>query len=106
MQAILEKKNAALYDLLSKSYMQTFNNAERIRKASFPILNIYGDEDYCIIASHQRELGKLNGHIQNLEIKGSAHFPFLCPEHKAQVLSAMQQFIANSLGTGATSAMQ
>lgn len=70
-----------------------FDNEARLRKLALPVLNIYGDQDYCIVSAHEKNLGTLNNKFKNVEIKNSAHFPFLLTEHRRQVVAEIKQFI-------------
>jgi pimeloyl-ACP methyl ester carboxylesterase len=94
VQAVFEKENSPFYEKLNQSFLTKFDNASRLRKATFPVLNIFGDQDYCIVSSHERDFGKLNKRFQNLEIKGAAHFPFLLPAHREKVVAAIRKFVS------------
>jgi len=80
---------------IEKDFFGQYDVREFVKTISIPILNIFGEKDIRIPARQIRSYSKLSNKVQNLEIKNAAHFPFILPEHRTQVVLAIKRFVGN-----------
>lgn len=83
------------FDRLNESYIQNFDLTERLPALKIPILNIFGEKDVRFPAAVARTLSRYNKNMQNVEITGRGHFPFLNQQGRRHILSALQAFKAD-----------
>ncbi len=75
-------------------YLANFDLKPVIAGVKVPVLNIYGEEDYRIPASHSSKLQNLNPLIQNVAVPEAGHFPFV--EQGDFVCSSIRRFLESS----------
>jgi pimeloyl-ACP methyl ester carboxylesterase len=82
-----------VFESLWNSFVKTFDARPFVKNSRLPILNVIGEKDVRIPARCTRLYGKLSPHVKNVEIKGSAHFPFILPEHRQTTVSEILKFV-------------
>jgi len=78
---------------IERNFLDDYDAREFVKTISVPVLNIFGERDIRIPSRRQRTYAQLNNRIQNFEVKGAGHFPFLLPEHCIEVVSAIRRFV-------------
>jgi pimeloyl-ACP methyl ester carboxylesterase len=80
---------------LAYGYWDRFDVRPVVAQAQVPLMFVFGSEDLRVPARIQRQGAALNPRSQTLVIDGAGHFPFLLPEHRTQVQSALLGLLKN-----------
>ncbi|MGE3682048.1 MAG: alpha/beta fold hydrolase [Bdellovibrionales bacterium] len=82
-------------DQIERDFFGQYDVREFVKTISIPVLNIFGEKDIRVPARRLRTYADLSNEVRNLEIESAAHFPFILPEHRARVISAIRDFVGN-----------
>ena len=97
LMAHLDRKfNKVFFKKISDEFISKFDALKFVQKMKIPILNVFGEFDVRIPTRRMRLYSKLGPHIRNVEIRGSAHFPFIREKDQKQVVEAIETFMAET----------
>ncbi len=93
IEQLNKKFNQVFFDRIWSEFAPTYDARRFIIDLNLPILNIFGGNDIRVPARRVRTYSELNNRIQNLEIKGAGHFPFILTEDRKTVSNGILNFI-------------
>ena len=83
------------FDSLYESYVTTHDLTDQFSKLSMPILYIYGTEDHRFPSRVAKTIKTYNQGVEDFEVQGAGHFPFLLENHRSQVSKKIRDFTDN-----------
>lgn len=81
------------FDAIFKDYLQSYDLLKDLDQLTIPILNIYGENDLRFSKAVTTTFKVKNPCIQDLEIKGSGHFPYILEKNMYLITRSINQFI-------------
>lgn len=94
---LLDRLNATfdftMFTKILTDYLTTFDVLSVLKTLPIPVLNIFGSDDVRVPARLLRPLENVNPLIENLEIPGAGHFPFLLPKSRDKIIAGIQGFV-------------
>lgn len=85
--------NHRVFQSVWEKFIPTYDARSFVRSLQIPILNIFGEKDVRVPARQVRGYAAMNSKIENLEIAGAGHFPFIRRSDRATVIEAIQRFV-------------
>ncbi len=89
--------NKANFKKISQEFLEKFDALLFVKRCKLPILNVFGEKDVRIPTRCIRKYETLGPHVKNVEIRKSAHFPFILEHDRKQVVEAVENFIRETL---------
>lgn len=85
LEKVFSNFSAETFDSLERGYVKAFDLTKELSKIALKIVNIYAEKDLRYPPRISRSLRGFQPRIEDHEIAGAGHFPFLQPAHREQV---------------------